>query len=172
MKPHSGGVLVGHAHQRLSEGLRGWLQASFDGVYMVADRSSLIEGAHRLQPQLLVVDLAFADGNVAALLAELHRQAPHSPALLLSDYDDASIDAAALAAGAAGADGGGGAPTDPAGAFADASVAQAAHRQQLDPHAFLADNDATGFFERSGGLLLTGPTLTNVNDLRAILVDS
>ena len=102
MKPHGGGVLVGQAHQRLSEGLRGWLQASFDGVYMVADRSSLIEGAHRLQPQLVVVDLAFAEGNVAALLAELHRQAPHSSALLLSDYDDASIDAAALAAGAAG----------------------------------------------------------------------
>ena len=102
MKPHSFGVLVGHAHQRLSEGLRGWLQASFDGVYMVADRSSLIEGAHRLQPVLLVVDLAFAEGDVAALLAELQSQAPHSPALLLSDYDDASIDAAALAAGAAG----------------------------------------------------------------------
>ena len=102
MKPHSGGVLVGHAHQRLSEGLRGWLQAAFDGVYMVADRSSLIEGAHRLQPVLLVVDLAFAEGDVAALLAELQSQAPHSPALLLSDYDDASIDAAALAAGAAG----------------------------------------------------------------------
>ncbi|MBE2245425.1 MAG: response regulator transcription factor [Burkholderiaceae bacterium] len=101
MKAH-GGVLVGQAHQRLSDGLRGWLQASFDGVYMVADRGSLIEGAHRLQPELVVVDLAFAEGNVAALLADLHSQAPHSPALLLSDYDDATIDAAALAAGAAG----------------------------------------------------------------------
>lgn len=89
---------------------------------------------------------------------------------LLAALDDmAGI--AALAADTDGADGGGGAPTDPAGAFADASVAQAAHRQQLDPHAFLADNDATGFFERSGGLLLTGPTLTNVNDLRVILIE-
>ncbi|HMN76134.1 MAG TPA: response regulator [Burkholderiaceae bacterium] len=102
MKPHAGGVLVGHAHQRLSEGLRGWLQASFDGVYMVADRTSLIEGAHRLQPVLVVVDLALAEGNVAALLAELQREAPHSPTLLLSDYNDARVDAAALAAGAAG----------------------------------------------------------------------
>lgn len=101
MKAH-GGVLVGQAHQRLSEGLRGWLQASFDGVYMVADRSSLIEGAHRLQPALVVADLALAEGDVAALLTELHHQAPHSPTLLLSDYDDARIDAAALAAGAAG----------------------------------------------------------------------
>ena len=102
MKAHAGGVLVGHAHQRLSEGLRGWLQASFDGVYMVADRTSLIEGAHRLQPVLVVVDLALAEGDVAALLAELQREAPHSPALLLSDYDDARVDDAALAAGAAG----------------------------------------------------------------------
>ena len=97
-----GGVLVGHPHQRLSDGLRGWLQASFGEVFMVADRPSLIEGAHRLQPALIVVDLALAEGEVAALMAELHRQAPASRTLLLSDYDDARVDAAALAAGAAG----------------------------------------------------------------------
>ena len=102
MKPHAGGVLVGHAHQRLSDGLRGWLQASFDGVYMVGDRASLVEGAQRLQPLLVVVDLALAEGNLAALLAELQAQAPASRTLLLSDYDDARVDAAALAAGAAG----------------------------------------------------------------------
>lgn len=102
MKPHGGSVLVGHAHQRLSEGLRDWLQASFDGVFMVADRTSLVEGAQRLRPTLLVVDMALAEGNLGALLAELKGQAPHSPTLLLSDYDDARIDTAALAAGAAG----------------------------------------------------------------------
>ena len=32
-------------------------------------------------------------------------------------------------------------------------------------------NDATGFFTATGDLLLTGPTLTNVNDIRVILVD-
>ncbi len=69
---------------------------------MVADRPSLIEGAHRLQPALMVVDLALAEGSLASLLAELRTQAPHSPALLLSEYDDAGLDAAALAAGAAG----------------------------------------------------------------------
>jgi DNA-binding NarL/FixJ family response regulator len=100
--PHAGGVLVAHPHQRLSEGLRHWLKASFDGVYMVADRASLIEGAHRLRPALVVVDLALAEGNLSALLAALHAQAPASPTLLLSDYDDAHVDAAALAAGAAG----------------------------------------------------------------------
>lgn len=41
----------------------------------------------------------------------------------------------------------------------------------LDARAFLADNDAYGYFERVGGLVITGPTLTNVNDLRIVLVD-
>lgn len=39
-----------------------------------------------------------------------------------------------------------------------------------DPKAHLADNDGYGFFEAAGGLLKTGPTLTNVNDFRAILI--
>jgi len=42
----------------------------------------------------------------------------------------------------------------------------------LDPAAFLADNNSTGFFERLDDLLRPGPTFTNVNDFRAILVDS
>ena len=41
----------------------------------------------------------------------------------------------------------------------------------LDPRAYLDNNDATAFFDRTGDLLLTGPTLTNVNDIRVILVD-
>lgn len=40
----------------------------------------------------------------------------------------------------------------------------------LDPAAHLADNDAFGFFEALGDLVTTGPTRTNVNDFRAILV--
>ena len=41
----------------------------------------------------------------------------------------------------------------------------------LDAKAHLADNDSGGFFDRLGDLVRTGPTLTNVNDFRAILVD-
>jgi hydroxypyruvate reductase len=41
----------------------------------------------------------------------------------------------------------------------------------LDPRAYLENNDATAFFAKTGDLLLTGPTLTNVNDVRVILVD-
>ena len=35
----------------------------------------------------------------------------------------------------------------------------------------LADNDGYGFFAALGDLVVTGPTLTNVNDFRAILID-
>jgi len=42
---------------------------------------------------------------------------------------------------------------------------------KLDPKAMLANNDATAFFEATGDLLKTGPTLTNVNDIRVILID-
>jgi hydroxypyruvate reductase len=40
----------------------------------------------------------------------------------------------------------------------------------LDPAALLANNDAFGFFSALGDLVTTGPTRTNVNDFRAILV--
>ena len=79
---------------------------------------------------------------------------------------------AALAADTDGTDGGEGSAEDPAGAFANGETAPQAHRIGLDPASFLADNDSTGFFERLGGLLRPGPTFTNVNDFRAILVDS
>lgn len=39
-----------------------------------------------------------------------------------------------------------------------------------DPRPYLADNDGYGYFEKVGGLLKTGPTLTNVNDFRAIVI--
>jgi len=97
-----GSVLVAHGPPRLSEGLRGLLQASFEGVFIVADQPSLIEGVHKLQPALVVIDLALAGGQLPTLLAELRSQAPRSRTLLLSDYDDARADASILSAGADG----------------------------------------------------------------------
>ena len=79
---------------------------------------------------------------------------------------------AALAGDTDGTDGGGGQPEDPAGAFIDATTLARARGLGLDPAAFLDDNNSTEFFEKLGDLLTPGPTLTNVNDFRAILVDS
>jgi glycerate 2-kinase len=78
---------------------------------------------------------------------------------------------AALAGDTDGTDGGEGQATDPAGAFIDGKTAARARARGLDPAAFLADNDSTGFFGALGDLLVPGPTFTNVNDFRAIVVD-
>ncbi|GAB1717206.1 MAG: Hydroxypyruvate reductase [Nitrobacter sp.] len=78
----------------------------------------------------------------------------------------------ALAADTDGADGGAGSANDPAGAIIDARTFAIMRAQRLDPLAYLANNDATAFFAATGDLLLTGPTLTNVNDIRVILVDA
>jgi hydroxypyruvate reductase len=61
---------------------------------------------------------------------------------------------------------------DTAGAFIDETTLARAQDLGLEPAAFLNDNNSTEFFEKLGDLLLPGPTLTNVNDFRAILVDS
>ena len=61
--------------------------------------------------------------------------------------------------------------TDPAGAFVDGESVARARARGLDPAAFLADNNSTGFFSALGDLLVPGPTYTNVNDFRAIIVD-
>ncbi|MCK9914613.1 glycerate kinase [Microbacteriaceae bacterium K1510] len=79
---------------------------------------------------------------------------------------------AAVAGDTDGTDGGGGSATDPAGAFADGDTMARARALGLDPAAFLADNNSTAFFSALGDLLEPGPTFTNVNDLRAIVVDS
>ena len=79
---------------------------------------------------------------------------------------------AALAGDTDGTDGGTGRPEDPAGAFIDATTLARAGRLGLDPAVFLDDNNSTEFFEKLGDLLTPGPTLTNVNDFRAIRVDS
>jgi hydroxypyruvate reductase len=88
-------------------------------------------------------------------------------AALLKDSKNIS----ALAGDTDGADGGAGSASDPAGAIIDQATFAAMKAKNLDPAAHLANNDATAFFAATGDLLLTGPTLTNVNDIRVILVD-
>ncbi len=71
-----------------------------------------------------------------------------------------------LSGGTDGEDG----PTDAAGAVIDAKVQQAARVQGLSPEPFLAINNAYPFLEATGGLIKTGPTHTNVMDIRVALV--
>lgn len=93
-------------------------------------------------------------------------------ALALAQALDGAPGIAALAGDTDGTDGGAGSPDDPAGAIIDDTTLMRARRCGLDPAALLADNDSTAFFERIGDLLRPGPTCTNVNDFRAILVNA
>lgn len=92
-------------------------------------------------------------------------------ALALTDLLKDTTGIVALAADTDGADGGAGSATDPAGAVIDESTFAKMRSLGLSPAAYLENNDATAFFSATGDLLLTGPTLTNVNDVRVILVD-
>jgi glycerate 2-kinase len=92
-------------------------------------------------------------------------------ALALAIHLQGARGIAALAADTDGTDGGSGRPDDPAGAFIDETTLQRAAMGGLDPAAFLADNDSTGFFNGIGDLFKPGPTFTNVTDFRAIVVD-
>lgn len=81
--------------------------------------------------------------------------------------EDGAAGMALVAGGTDGEDG----PTDAAGAVVDADVIARSVRLGLDPLDFLARNDAYHFFRPLNALLRTGPTGTNVCDLRVVVVD-
>ncbi|NIJ40533.1 hydroxypyruvate reductase [Parvibaculum indicum] len=78
---------------------------------------------------------------------------------------------AALAADTDGIDGGSGDENDPAGAFVLPDTLSRAAQTGLDAENRLARHDSGTFFARIGDLLKTGPSFTNVNDFRVILVE-
>ena len=71
-----------------------------------------------------------------------------------------------LSGGTDGEDG----PTDAAGAFFDRAVVEDSWRRKLRATEYLDRNDAYHFFESLGALIKTGPTNTNVCDVRIVLV--
>ena len=82
----------------------------------------------------------------------------------------ASKDLPHLAALAADTDGIDGSEKN-AGAWFTADVRKASLTKGIAPQPFLAAHDCYGFFAELGALVETGPTLTNVNDFRIILLN-
>jgi len=85
-------VLIADRQNGLYERMRGLLATAFNQVFLVSDKSSLIEGAGRLQPAVIVIDLSYATGDLA----------PAAKLLLLSAHDEPIVVAAAIDAGADG----------------------------------------------------------------------
>lgn len=87
--------------------------------------------------------------------------------VLAAALDLAGVDGVTvLSAGTDGTDG----PTDAAGAIADGRTVERAAKLGLSAQAMLAANDSYHFFDPLGDLLRTGPTRTNVNDVRLVLI--
>jgi hydroxypyruvate reductase len=82
----------------------------------------------------------------------------------------ASTDLPKIAALAADTDGIDGSEKN-AGAWFTPAIRRAAHEQNLIPSKYLSEHDCYGFFAQLDALVETGPTLTNVNDFRIILLD-
>jgi hydroxypyruvate reductase len=159
------------------------IELARDAGYGIVDLGADLEGEARevaADHARLALD-ARANGQRVAILSggELTvtvrgngRGGPNQEyALALADLLKDMPDISALAGDTDGADGGAGSASDPAGALIDGTTFAKMKAQKLDPRAYLDNNDATAFFAATGDLLQTGPTLTNVNDIRVILVD-
>lgn len=154
-----------------------------DAGYAIVDLGADLEGEARsvaadharlaLQARADGKRLAiFSGGELTVTVRGNGRGGPNQEyALALAGLLKDTPDISALAADTDGADGGAGSATDPAGAVIDHNTFAKMKSLGLDPQAYLDNNDATTFFTATGDLVLTGPTLTNVNDVRVILVE-
>jgi len=167
---------------RPKESLDAAAQVARDAGYEVIDLGADLEGEARevAAEHARMALKAQAEGRKIAIVSggELTvtvigngRGGPNQEyALALVDAFKDTTGIVALAGDTDGADGGAGSASDPAGALLDAKTFEAMRAHKLDPIASLKNNDATTFFTATGDLLQTGPTLTNVNDVRVILV--
>ena len=93
-------VLVADRHHGLTEGVRGLLETAFDTVVMVADEASMLAGADRLRPDLLVVDLSLARDGGLGWLRAVRACCPDLMVIVLSVHDEDTVRRAAMEAGA------------------------------------------------------------------------
>jgi DNA-binding NarL/FixJ family response regulator len=93
-------VLLADRHHGLRDSVRGLLETEFETVFMVADEASLVEGAGRLRPTVVVLDLSLSAGDLGGLLGRIAERSPGSKVLMLTVHDEPSVADAALRAGA------------------------------------------------------------------------
>ena len=69
-------VLLADRHHGLRDSVRGLLETEFDTVFMVATEASLLDGADRLNPAVVVVDMSMSAGDLSGLLGRVRDRAP------------------------------------------------------------------------------------------------
>ncbi|MGD9125552.1 MAG: glycerate kinase, partial [Desulfarculaceae bacterium] len=120
----------------------------------------IVQTGHPLEPPCCLI----SGGETTVTLSEDHglggrnQEFALAAALDLADLPGVLV----LSAGTDGTDG----PTDAAGAQADGRTVARARELGLDPRRYLQGNDAYHFFQALDDLVVTGPTLTNVMDVR------
>jgi len=95
-------VLLADRHSDLTESMSGLIKTTFDAVVTVADVTSLLESARRLEPVVAIVDLSLAQGGCLDLLKRLRLLYPQLRLILLSVYDEPKVARLAIEAGADG----------------------------------------------------------------------
>jgi two-component system secretion response regulator SsrB len=80
--------------------VRGLLETAFATVVMVADETSLLEGAARLQPEVAVVDLSLARDSSLGWLSAVRQRSPDLKVIVLSVHDEQAVRRAVMAGGA------------------------------------------------------------------------
>jgi hydroxypyruvate reductase len=124
----------------------------------------IVQTGHPLEPPCCLI----SGGETTVTLSEDHglggrnQEFALAAALDLADLQGVLV----LSAGTDGTDG----PTDAAGAQADGQTVARARELGLDPRRYLQGNDAYHFFQALDDLVVTGPTLTNVMDVRLVMV--
>ncbi|BDQ35520.1 glycerate kinase type-2 family protein [Pseudodesulfovibrio portus] len=126
------------------------------------------EGLHEVKPPLCLL----AGGETTVTVRGRGKGGRNQEFALAAAIEIAEIHScreqmSVLCLGTDGTDG----PTDAAGAMVFPDTMARSEAQAMVAREFLADNNAYRFFTNTGTLLKTGPTLTNVMDVVAILVD-
>lgn len=179
--PKPGDKDFGHVHNYLAGTNRIALEAAAGkarelGYYPLLLSDTINGDAHTVATSLVQTALGYSGSLPACLLAGgettvtitgnglggRNQQLALAAGIALAHHPTLTF----LSGGTDGSDG----PTNAAGAIVDASTMQNARNMQLDANSFLQNNDAWHFFSKAGGLMITGPTQTNVMDLMILLI--
>jgi len=95
-------AILADRHTAFADGVRGLLETTFESVYMVADVRSLSNGAKRLKPNLIILDLSLVGGDLPGLLKDIAGQSPASRVIVITVHDESTVPPLALDAGARG----------------------------------------------------------------------
>lgn len=92
-------AILADRHLNMVEGVRGFLETAFSDVFVVADTNSLLVGAKKLKPGLIVFDLSVCKEPVRDLIGLLREASQESRLIVLTTHEQAAAATAFIDAG-------------------------------------------------------------------------